>query len=294
MPQVDTRGRDMRMTNKKPLKNSLTLGLGLAALTLGFGSKALAQANDPTAPNTAATKSWEWGVGLGLVTGPDYRGSKETRDFVSPFPYFVYRGKIFRSDREGVRGQFIDTDRLSLNVSLSAHISPEADENKLRRSLGLGELGSSLEIGPALGVRLWGDKSHGMSVILPLRSVIMIGGDDTGYQGMTFHPHLIYTNQFGQWGFAVRSGVSFATNDYHRYYYDIPAELGTTEYSAYSADGGYSGMTNQVSISRMIGNVRAAAFVRHDYLGGASFEDSPLVETKSSVRGGLAFIWAFK
>lgn len=282
------------MIVKTKRSSTTRMKIGMSLLLLVVSSWVVAAEEDTSSSTATPQKSWEFGVGLGVVSGPDYRGSKETRDFVSPFPYFVYRGKIFQSDRDGVRGQFINTDRLSLNVSLSAQISPEADENKLRQSLGLGELGSSLEIGPALGVHLWGDKARGLSVILPLRAVIMIGGDDTGYQGFTFQPHLLYANRVGQWGWALRSGVAYASEDYHRYYYDIPATAATEAYPAFTAKGGYSGLSNQISVSRMLGGVRAAVFVRHDYLGGTAFEDSPLVETHSSVRGGLALIWAFK
>ncbi len=41
-------------------------------------------------------KNWELGLGLGAVAGPDYRGSDEYRSFISPIPYFIYRGKYIR------------------------------------------------------------------------------------------------------------------------------------------------------------------------------------------------------
>ncbi len=34
-------------------------------------------------------KKWEIGVGVGAVSGPDYRGSDEYRKFISPIPYVV-------------------------------------------------------------------------------------------------------------------------------------------------------------------------------------------------------------
>lgn len=269
----------------------------LTGLIVNTSLTTLAIANTATtaAPEPGTTqKPWEFGLGVGAVSGPDYRGSKEDRSYVSPFPYFVYRGKFLQSDRDGVRGQFLKTDRFDFNLSLSANITPEAHKNTLRETLGLGELGSSLELGPALAINLFGDKTQGLSVVFPLRAVFMIGGDDTGYTGYTLQPHFLYRLRLGNYGLGFRSGVGYADANYHRYYYDIAPEFATANYQSYRAKGGYSGFSNQFSIGRGFGPVRAALFVRHDHLGGAAFEDSPLVETDSSLRGGLALIWAFK
>ncbi|HEY0891468.1 MAG TPA: MipA/OmpV family protein, partial [Cellvibrio sp.] len=92
-------------------------------------------------------KKWELGLGVGAVTGPDYRGSDEYRSFISPIPYVVYRGKIIRSDREGIRGNFLRTDQYEFTFSASAAITPDADKNTLRKDMP--DLGSTLELGPS-------------------------------------------------------------------------------------------------------------------------------------------------
>lgn len=240
-------------------------------------------------------KTWEFGLGVGAVAGPDYRGSDESRSYVAPIPYVVYRGKIIQSDRDGVRGQFIKTDNYEFTLSLSANITPESHKNGLRRDLDLPELGSTIEIGPAVNIRLFGESlTQGLQLSLPARAVFSIGGDESGYIGSLFQPQLIYRERLGDWGFAWRSSLTWATEDYHEYYYNIGAANATEQYNAYSAKAGYSGFANQASLGRQLGDWRLAFFVRHDYLGGTEFENSPLVKTKHATRGGLALIWVFQ
>ena len=60
---------------------------------------------------------WEFGLGPGVVRFSDYPGSLSHRNYLLPFPYIRYRGKFLRSDRDGVRGIFVEQPRVSLNVS---------------------------------------------------------------------------------------------------------------------------------------------------------------------------------
>src|SRR5690606_40916181 len=94
-----------------------------------------------TADDTSMIKTWELGLGIGAVSGPDYRGSKETHHYVAPIPYFIYRGKFIQSDREGVRGQFIDRKSTRLN---SSHVKSSyavfclKKKNRVKRQVGKG------------------------------------------------------------------------------------------------------------------------------------------------------------
>ena len=76
-------------------------------------------------PASAAVERplWELGLGVGAVSFPDYRGSKNQAAYVLPAPYLVYRGKIFKADRSGVRGVLFDSDRVQLNLSLAASLA---------------------------------------------------------------------------------------------------------------------------------------------------------------------------
>jgi outer membrane protein len=248
-----------------------------------------------TADETPMLKTWELGLGLGAVSGPDYRGSKETHHYVAPIPYFIYRGKFIQSDREGVRGRFINTDTWELSLSLSANITPESDKNTLRQTLGLPALGSTIDIGPAVNVNLTGASlREGWLLSLPLRGIFAVGGDDAGYIGYQVQPQLIYRTRWNNLGFTFRTSVSYANADYHAYYYGVDDAYATAAFPAFNAGSGYSGWANQAAISHQFGDWRLGLFVRHDYLGGTEFIDSPLIETKESLRGGIALIWVMK
>lgn len=247
------------------------------------------------AEDSPRVKTWEAGLGVGAVSGPDYRGSKETSHYIAPIPYFIYRGKYIQSDRDGIRGQFLRSDTFEFSLSLSANITPDSDENLLRAELDLPRLGSTVEIGPALNINLTGPSlREGWLLNLPLRGVFAIGGDDSGYIGYVLQPQLVYRDRWEKLSFTYRTSVSYASDDYHSYYYDIDSAHATANYSAFNASAGYSGWANQASVSHQIGDWRIGLFVRHDYLAGVKFIDSPLVETRSSVRGGIAVIWVLR
>ena len=54
------------------------------------------------APARADQPLWELGIGAGWLHLPHYRGSDQSRDWLLPIPYFVYRGEFFRADREEI------------------------------------------------------------------------------------------------------------------------------------------------------------------------------------------------
>src|SRR5689334_950028 len=77
---------------------------------------------------------WEAGLGIGAVSFPDYRGSDENSVYPVPVPYFVYRGKFLKADREGVRGELFDKRYLELSFSMHAS-TPVRDDNKARKGM---------------------------------------------------------------------------------------------------------------------------------------------------------------
>lgn len=242
-------------------------------------------------------KKWELGLGVGAVAGPDYRGSDEYRSFISPIPYIVYRGKIIRTDREGIRGNFLRTDQYEFTFSAGAAITPDADQNKLRN--GMPELGSTLEIGPSFNINLTGvDFSRGWHMQIPWRAVFAIDAGESGYIGSVFQPQLVYRNRLNKWTFTYRAGVTYASDDYHDYYYSVNRQYITETRYYFEADGGYSGWNNHMALSRSFNysgvKTRLALFIRYDNMSGADFKESPLVVTDHSYRGGVAFIWVIK
>lgn len=242
-------------------------------------------------------KNWELGLGLGAVAGPDYRGSDEYRSFISPIPYFIYRGKYIRSDREGVRGNFFRTDQYEFTLSASASITPETDKSTLRE--GMPELGSTFELGPSFNINLSGeDFSRGWHLQLPWRAVFALGAEESGYIGSIIQPQLVYRTRFSEWTFSYRAGITYASNDYHNYYYSVAPEYVTAERPEFRAKAGYSGWNNNFSLSRSFSHqgfqTRFAFFIRYDNIEHTDITDSPLVVDDHSMRGGIALIWVIK
>ena len=239
-------------------------------------------------------KKWELGLGVGDIYGPDYRGSDEYRNYASPIPYVIYRGKYIQSDRDGLRGKLFKSDRYEFTFSATATISQKADENKAREFMP--ELGSTIEMGPALNIQLT-EKNAANSLMLqvPLRAVIAATGSARGYSGLVFEPQFIFRKNFSNWAYTQRLGASFASREYHDYYYGVDQEFVTPERSSYDAHGGYSGFFTQAAISRslQLGNeeIKLAFFLRYDNLDNVAFADSPLVKTNHALRGGFAFVW---
>jgi len=242
-------------------------------------------------------KKWELGVGLGSVYGPDYRGSDEYRNFTSVIPYVVYRGKFIRSDREGVKAQFFSSDDIDFSLSATAYISPNSDENKRREDMP--SLGSTIELGPSLNIRLTGENlRNGWQLQLPLRAVFAVGGSSNKMIGSVIQPQLVYQQKFSSWNFRYRTSVMFGSNAYHDYYYSVDTQYATTERPTFNASSGYSGFINEIALSRELKiaelRTRFAFFIRYDNLANVEFNSSPLFVSENVWRGGGAFIWIIK
>lgn len=242
-------------------------------------------------------KTWELGVGLGSVYGPDYRGSDEYRSFTSVIPYVVYHGKFIRSDRDGVKAQFFSSDDIDFSLSASAYISPNSDENKRRENMPA--LGSTLELGPSLNIRLTGENlQSGWQLQLPWRAVFAVGGNSNKMIGSVIQPQLLYQHAFSSWGLRYRTSVMFGSNDYHDYYYNVDAQYATADRAEFNSRSGYSGFINEISLSRELKieelKTRFAFFIRYDNLANVKFNESPLFVSENVWRGGAAFIWIIK
>ena len=256
-----------------------------------FGFYAQAQTTDSTL--VPSTKTWELGIGVGAISSPDYRGSKEYRHYVAPIPYVIYRGKYIQTDRDGIRSKLFERERYEINLSLGAAISPDSDKNELRE--GMPELHSTLEFGPAFNINLTGDTfSQGWFVHLPLRGVVAVGGGETECIGWLVHPQLVYRERFNQWNFGFRTGIYYGSEDYHQHYYSVDPQYVTAQREAFQAEAGYSGWSNQMALSRGIDDFRLAFFIRYDNLNGTKFRHSSLVETQHSFTGGVALIWVYR
>lgn len=250
----------------------------------------------PLASATAAEDKplWEIGAGATALSFPAYRGSDQTNNFLLPFPYFTYHGKILKADRHGVRASLFDSDRVDLTVS--AALSPPSSSKDIRARNGMPDLEGSFEIGPQLDLTLWraDDRARFVKLLLPVRAAFTLEGSPKDI-GWVFHPKLNMdiTDLPGLngWRLGMLAGPLFGDKRQHAYYYSVDQRYATAARPAYQADSGYAGMQYLASFSKRFPKFWVGAFARYDNLSGATFADSPLVRQKDYVAAGVAVAW---
>ena len=236
---------------------------------------------------------WEAGLGIGAVTFPDYRGSDESNVYPVPVPYFVYRGKFLKADREGVRGELFDRRYLELSFSMNAR-TPVRDDNAARA--GMPNLRPTLEFGPSLDMHLWRSRNEELKLdlVMPLRLPITVESSPQTL-GWNFAPrlNLDIENFAGQPGlnFGIGVGPLFGAAEYHEYIYSVAPQFATAQRPAYDARGGYSGTHVVAAISKRFPKYWVGAYLSYDNLRNAAFEDSPLVRRQNYVTGGIGIAW---
>jgi MipA family protein len=237
---------------------------------------------------------WEFGLGVGAIAFPDYRGSDETHVYPVPIPYFVYRGPFLKADRDGLRGELFDREYVELSLSVNASIPINSEDNDARR--GMPDLKPTIELGPSLELHLWrsADRTAKLDLVMPLRVPVTLESSARSLQ-WTFAPRLNidFDNFAGRagWNFGAGVGPVFAADRFHEYFYSVPARFAAPGRPAYDADGGYSGMHALAALSKRFPRYWFGAFLRYDWLGGAEFEDSPLVRRQHSLAGGFGIAW---
>ncbi len=237
---------------------------------------------------------WEAGLGVGVVDFPDYRGSEQSRAYVLPVPYFVYRGRFLKADRHGLRGVFFQTDRVDLNLSVGASLPVDSTRNRARE--GMPNLRPTLEMGPSLDLTLWraANRHAKLELRLPLRAAMTIEANPR-FIGGQFSPQLaldiVDPASFSGWNLGMLAGPVFTDDRYNRYFYAVTAPYATPDRPAYGVGGGFAGTQFIVALSKRYPRFWVGGFARYDTLRGARFEASPLVTSKSYFAAGIGISW---
>jgi len=237
---------------------------------------------------------WEIGAGVTALYFPDYPGSDQSGAYVLPFPYFVYRGDFFKADRDGIRGIFVDSHRIELNLSVGASLPVNSDQNRARQ--GMPDLQPTVEIGPALDIHLWrtDDRRYKLDLRLPVRIAVTVSGgmEDIGW---VFSPRInldiVDVAGLPGWNMGLLAGPMFGSERSHEHFYSVAPQYATADRPAFDAEGGYSGSQFLIALSKRYPNYWIGAFVRWDTLSGAAFAASPLVRQDYSFSAGIGIGW---
>ena len=234
---------------------------------------------------------WEAGAGFGATTLPHYRGSDQSKTWVLPVPYVVYRGESFRVDDRRFRGLL--GDKVELEVSLSG--SPPAKDNNARR--GMPDLDATLELGPSLNIALFRSENgtEKLELRLPVRTVFSSDFSHVKQAGWVFQPNLSLDikNVLGNrgWNLGLQGSLIYSDRRYNQYFYAVEPTFVTADRPAFSPSGGYGGPNFLVAVSKRSPGFWVGGFAKWDSVGGAVFADSPLVKARSNLSGGFAIAW---
>jgi len=249
------------------------------------------EVNISSSSQTKEKPLWELGLGIGGLSQPYYVGTNQNRTFAFPVPVPVYRGDIFKSDENGVRAQLLKDDRFKLDLSLDFNLAIDSDDVDLRE--GLDDVDSQLQIGPSLEISLAKSDNSQWLLNLPVRASFGISGDGVKTNGFTFSPNISYFRDFSlhnqDWTFGAAIGPQFGTSEYQNVYYSVEQQFATAERPAFEASGGYAGSRLLLTLRSNNEKRLLVGFLRYENISGASFDDSPLVETNDGLSIGFIY-----
>lgn len=238
-----------------------------------------------------------WEVGGGVVLGilPHYPASDQKSLQTLPFPYFVYRGKIFRSDEKGIiRGRLYFSNNMEVDLSLAGSLPMKSSNSRART--GMPDLDWTAEVGPRIQFTLARARKYAkIDFEIPIRAVISTDFTKVKYVGLISVPELAYQHEnFGGVGAQIKLGIGaiFADADLQGMIYGVKSRFATNNRPVYAAKGGYMGSRIQLSFSRELSkSIRIIGAFRGNFHAGAVNKNSPLFMDKSNLSGGIGIIW---
>jgi outer membrane scaffolding protein for murein synthesis (MipA/OmpV family) len=204
----------------------------------------------------------------------DYRGADTGHVYPLPVPYFIYRGRFLRADRDGLHGLIVRRKSAELNVSVGATTPVSSDDSLARR--GMPSLRPTVELGPSLDLHLWRSDRRRARLDLRLPTTVAITVESTPrVAGWMFAPRLNLdladVGGHAGWRLGLLVGPLYGDRRYHDYFYGVAPRYATADRPAYQARAGYAGAQALVALSKRFPGYWIGAFARYDSLGGAGY-----------------------
>lgn len=269
------------------------LPAALLGLSLVLGARDMAGAEE----KKTTEPLWEAGLAGGAGWVPDYPAAGQNHAQGLVLPYVIYRGKYLRAgdDKGIVRGRFMPSDQVELDLSLSASLPTDSDENEARQ--GMPDLDYLLEAGPRLQItlaRLSPDRK--IDFELPVRAIFSSDMTDFHYRGVVSLPELAFQdNDLGDTGVRMKLGIGpiFASDRFMEYLYGVEPQYVTAERPEYDAGGGYLGSKLKLLLAKKLTpQVRLYGTAFIGYYDGATNEESPLYRKDLNAGVGFGLVWA--
>ncbi len=233
---------------------------------------------------------WEAGLWVGGLSIPDYRGSSETRYYVLPAPYFIYRSERFQVADQGAKGVLYKSENVQINLGGRVNLPVDSDKNAARA--GLPDIDTALSIGPTLYYKVYQKENYDLKFRLPLQAVFSTDFKRMNHRGFTFNP-AIFMSRKAQWNSSFSLALLFSTKLYNEYYYGVSGNNVGLERAYYQPNGGYGGIRVTLKMKRKFKKYNLAGFVLYDNLSGATYEKSPLVTKIENFTVGIYLTYQF-
>jgi len=235
---------------------------------------------------------WELGIGGGVFSLPQYMGSDERYTYPFAFPYIIYRGERWRLDRSGLRSRLFDSDRLSLDISLSGGL-PVKNSNKARA--GMPDIHWTAEIGPKIRWQISDSERIGWSAHLASRAAINIRGK---YVGWVTEPYLRYVFRIpvsvGNLRIKTDIGALYGSQRYHETYYGVAPVYATATRPAYQAKSGLHSIYMKARVRYPIkDNMELFASLQARTVSAGVVKASPLVKSNLYTTAAVGVVWIF-
>lgn len=272
----------------------MTLYRSLGALLMAVSTSLLA-ATDTVQPGPDERNfSWTAGLGLASLSFPAYRGSKVRETLALPVPVVSFTSRNFSLSRDGAKVDVFDSQRIHFNLSAAGSLPVDSDDVPLRD--GMPDLNPSIELGPALIVELPCWRNWTCLQETQARGVVASDFSQVDTIGWTLHPRINLrrnapVTQRHRHEFEFTAGPVYATRRYHEYFYAVPDEYATEQRPAYQARSGFSGWRFSLTHVYKFGNIGIYSYAAYDNLRDSAFVDSPLLETKDYILGGIMMRW---
>lgn len=249
---------------------------------------------------------WEVGIAGGSLQAPAYPSSSVKNERSFAVPWFIYRGPRVRLQDGGVKVIAVESDRLTVDVSLGGSLNADSSKTPLRS--GMPDLDYLFELGPKLEYRFF-DRSHGfadnsgaelrsrLTAEVALRGVIATDFSSARSRGFVLNTELGYRYR-GLFG--ARSALSlslnsvWATEKLMDYFYQVDEAFVSASRPQFDAGSGYLGSSLSIGMSRKFGKrLLGFAGVTRAFAQGSANADSPLFERDATTSLAVGLSWSF-
>lgn len=242
---------------------------------------------------------YEFGIGALMADFPDYPGADHNRRIYLPFPSVIFRGDILRAEKdEGVRGRFLKSKIVELDLSFDGTFPSDASDNIVRE--GMPGLDAVLEIGPSLIFHLKKLQTrHGLKVDFHFASRYNFSSDlkRFDHRGFSINPffNFVYEGFVKDEGLILFSiGAKFATKKLMDYYYGVDYQYSRANRPFYHAKSGFLETSLAFAFFQPVKyDIWLFAGIIKAFYDGASNERSPLLVKKSTTSIAFGFYWNF-